>query len=118
MSDQWQALYGTADGATWYVVRGVLGRIPPSEIAGVPLLGETSEVIRKVLMFRMECVRRATGNTPDHDRVRRDFACELGSTEEQCETYANDLAMPDLGSEGWASLARSYYFIRSEALMA
>jgi hypothetical protein len=111
LSDQWQVLYGDTAGA-WLVLRGSYGRVPPGEIAGLTLLGETGDLIRDVLAVRMSRMRLTC--TPFSDLagyVRRTFAAELGVGEAKLAEYVGDRTVPSLSSTGWSKLAKAYCFI-------
>jgi hypothetical protein len=107
LSDQWQVLYGDTAG-TWLVLRGSYGRVPPGEIAGLALLGETGDLIRDVLAVRMRSIGGSAGLT---SYVRRTFAAELGVGEAKLAEYVDDRTVPSLSSTGWSKLAKAYCFI-------
>jgi hypothetical protein len=111
LSDQWQVLYGSPEGA-WLVLRGSYGRVPPGDIAGLTLLGETGDIIRGVLTFRMSTMSRHGDTRSDLvSYVRRTFATELGVDEAKLVEYADDRTVPSLSSTGWSKLAKAYCFI-------
>jgi hypothetical protein len=111
LSDQWQVLYGDTAG-TWLVLRGSYGRVPPGEIAGLSLLGETGDLIRDVLAVRMRSIGGSVGLA---SYVRRTFAAELGVGEAKLVEYADDRTVPSLSSTGWSKLAKAYCFISASA---
>jgi hypothetical protein len=113
LSDQWQVLYGDTAG-TWLVLRGSYGRVPPGEIAGLSLLGETGDIIRDVLAVRMRLTSVTNRRYVSEDvtqYVRRTFAAELGVGEAKLAEYADDRTVPSLSSTGWSKLAKAYCFI-------
>jgi protein involved in sex pheromone biosynthesis len=115
--EQWQVLYGTGDGSKWLVARGPYGYIPPNELDDLPLLGETSEIIRTLMTFRVQAARRARGfaqaDTLDvAEYAKNQLAKSLGITPGQLITYANDEKSPELSARGWQELAKAYYFMR------
>jgi hypothetical protein len=114
LSDQWQVLYGDTAGV-WLVLRGSYGRVPPGDIAGLALLGETGDIIRDVLAYRMRAIgvtsqrRYASGDVSQY--VRRTFAAELGVGESKLDEYTYEQTVPSLSSTGWSKLAKAYCFI-------
>jgi hypothetical protein len=108
LSDQWQVLYGSPEGA-WLVLRGSYGRVPPGDIAGLALLGETGDIIRDVLACRMRLTRTSYSDLAGY--VRRTFATELGVDEAKLVEYADARTVPSLSSTGWLKLAKAYCFI-------
>jgi hypothetical protein len=109
VSEQWQCLYGSADGMRWRVTVGPYGQAPDSEASGLPLLGDTTEVLRSVLSFRVQVARGATMTMARevHDRL----AVELGISRGQLRSFVNAEALPELTSAGWGRLAKAYHFI-------
>jgi hypothetical protein len=114
---QWQVLYGTGDGGTWYVLRGLYGRLPPETLEGVPLLGDIADVMRKVLDFRMRATKRSTIPTTALNtletavRVHATMADELGITPDYLTGCINFTEIPDLTCTGWSRLAKAAHFI-------
>jgi hypothetical protein len=109
--DQWQVLYGSGDGSAWFILRGVYGRLPPQELDGLPLLGETTEVLRSVLGFRMRAAKRSNEPTLEMaTRVHATMASELGMEPQQLTDYTNDAATPNLSSNAWGKLAKAAHF--------
>jgi hypothetical protein len=108
VSDQWQVLYGDTAGM-WLVLRGSYGRVPPGEIAGLSLLGDTGDLIRDVLAVRMRLTRTEYSDLAGY--VRRTFAAELGVGESKLAEYTDDRTTPSLSSTGWSKLAKAYCFI-------
>jgi hypothetical protein len=116
---QWQVLYGTGDGGTWYVLRGLYGRLPPETLEGAPLLGDVADVMRKVLDFRMRAsgVRRSTTPTTTEnaleiaERVHATMADELGMTPDYLTGCINFTEVPELTCIGWSRLSKAAHFI-------
>lgn len=109
MSDQWQCLYGSADGAHWRVAIGPYGQAPDAEVSGLPLLGDTLEVLRSVLSFRVHVARGATMTMAR--QVHDLLASELDVSRDQLRSFVNAEAIPEFSSAGWGRLAKAYHFI-------
>jgi hypothetical protein len=91
------------------VLRGSYGRVPPGDIVGLALLGETGDIIRSVVTYRMARISKTRSNIAGY--VRRTFAAELGVDEAKLVEYADDRTVPSLSSTGWSKLAKAYCFI-------
>lgn len=108
MSEQWQCLYGNADGIRWRVITGPYGQTPDTETSGLPLLGDTTEVLRAVVSFRVH-VARGVGMTMAsqvHDRL----AAELEVSQDRLRSFINAEVIPEFTSAGWGRLAKAYHF--------
>ena len=114
--DQWQVIYG--NGADkWLVLSGGFGYVPPDQVDDLSLLGETTEVIRKVMTFRIRAAS-VSGNSKSTldiaDYAKRTLAGELGITPERLISYADDMETPYLYARGWQQLAKAYFFLRGD----
>jgi hypothetical protein len=115
--DQWQVLYGNGDGSKWLVVRSAYGTIPPDELMGLPLLGETTMIIRSLMTFRVQaatrsCDSRNAGALDIAEYAKNELARSLGIEPGRLISYANDETTPDLSVRGWQALTKAYYFMR------
>lgn len=109
MSEQWQCLYGSADGLRWRVAIGPYGQTPDQEASGLPLLGDTLEVLRSVLSFRVHVARGATMTMAR--QVHDLLASELEVSRDQLRSFVNAEQLPCFTSAGWGRLVKAYHFI-------
>jgi hypothetical protein len=111
--DQWQVLYGAADGSAWFVLRGQYGRLPPEKLTDLPLLGDIADVMRDVLDFRMRAAKRTKESSLEMaQRVHRALADELGTTAIYLTDCINCTVIPELTSRGWSRLAKASHFTK------
>jgi hypothetical protein len=111
--DQWQVLYGAADGSAWFVLRGQYGRLPPEKVTDLPLLGDIADVMRDVLDFRMTSAKLRNEPTLQMaQRVHATMAGELGITPDYLTDCINCAVIPELSSRGWGRLAKALHFTK------
>lgn len=87
----WYAVYGSADGAVWYVVTGPRDALRPPTVAGVRYLGDPNDLVRLVAEGPPRLPQKAVGEL-------------LHVDQRSVSRYLRNLSRPTLSESAWRTL--------------